>query len=138
MIRRIVRNVTLFGLIWGSAGYLFIDDIADRNSLIVFLALLGTAAGGAAAMATLPQAALAFVAGIGGPVFYKLLTLGEGEFAVVAAFEASMIFVLGAVLAGVYDAVIRSIPQSAAELQPKTRANRSSGARTAKSSSPAE
>lgn len=106
-ILRILRNVTIFGAVWGSAGFLFIDDIASRNSLVVLLALIGTAAGGSAAMAVLPQASLAFVAAIGGPAFFRLLTIGNGEHAVAAAYELSLMFVLGAVSHGVYDAVIR-------------------------------
>ncbi|OFX01858.1 MAG: hypothetical protein A3E78_16965 [Alphaproteobacteria bacterium RIFCSPHIGHO2_12_FULL_63_12] len=129
-ILRILRNVTIFGAVWGSAGFLFIDDIASRNSLVVLLALIGTAAGGAASMAVLPQASLAFVAAIGGPAFFRLLTMGDGEHAVVAAYQVSLIFVLGAVSHGVYDTVIRraTVGEAAAAVQAPTAPRKAAGA----------
>ena len=106
-IRRILRNVTIFGALWGAAGFLFIENVGSETSLIVIVALVGTAAGGAAAMAILPPAALLFVAAIGGPVLHKLLTGAEGNFHLLAYYAMALIFVLGAVTASVYDAVIK-------------------------------
>ncbi|MEK7265895.1 MAG: hypothetical protein AAB227_07325 [Pseudomonadota bacterium] len=120
-IRRIVRNVTLFGIVWGSAGFLFIDDIVSLESLIVLIALIGTASGGAAAMGVLPQASVLFVAAIGGPAFYRLLTLGSGEYALIAVYEASLIFVLGAVSSSLYDVIIKE-PSLAAVKRKEQRA----------------
>lgn len=103
-----VRNVTLFGLVWGSAGFLFIDDLTSVKSLIVMIALMGTAAGGAAAMAVVPQASIMFVTTIAAPTFYRLLSSGGEEYMVLAAFEASFVFTLGAISFAVFDVLIKS------------------------------
>jgi fumarate reductase subunit C len=107
ILTRIIRNVGVFGLFWGAAAVLFVGDTSSVASIIVILALLGTAAGGLALLASLPPAALAFIAALGGPVFYKFLMSGEGAAIYLAVFTCVYIFTLGAITAGVYGAVIK-------------------------------
>ncbi|MCA8889102.1 MAG: hypothetical protein KDA46_09745 [Parvularculaceae bacterium] len=107
MLARINRNVAIFGIAWGTVAIFFIDDLHTTTSLIVIMALIGTAAGGLALLAVLPPAALIFVTALGGPVLYKFLASGDPAAGYLAVFSCVYTFALGAITAGVYGAVIK-------------------------------
>ena len=107
IIKRVIFNVVVFGFVWGAPATLFYADASETGKMILLLTLLGTTAGGAAAYAFLPPAAILFSAMIGAHVVFALFSNGMPGDVVLAALAMSMLFTLGAVSSGVYQAAIR-------------------------------
>lgn len=107
ILRSIIINAALFGLMWGGAATIFYAEAEPHIQLLILLALIGTGAAGAAAYSVTPPAALLFSAMIGGQVIGVLLRSGTPSESVAAALAISLLFTMGAMSSGTYGAAIK-------------------------------
>ena len=107
VVGRIFIIAPCFAGLWGIGAALFMGDLASPMTLILLLALIGTAAGGVAAFAPAPPAALLFSAACGCPVFCRVLEAGSGPFAYLATYVCVFHFAHEAIALGVYSTAVK-------------------------------
>lgn len=107
ILNKVTRNVFIFGVAWGAGATFFLGAINEMSGVILCLALLGTAAGGVAALAVLPPAAILFASAVSAPVICRFLESGDQSDLALAAYTMVLLFTFGAISAGGYGASIK-------------------------------
>ncbi|WP_282604299.1 HAMP domain-containing sensor histidine kinase [Pelagibius sp. Alg239-R121] len=108
-LRKMTVRTGLLGLAWGIALSVFFTDAGPVARYILIAVGLGTAAGGTAALAPIPSAAIAFSGAILVPGALRFATLeGEG-FTTLAILCVLYACAMGAFLAQVYHAFARNV-----------------------------
>lgn len=108
-LRRMTYRAGVLGLAWGIALSVFFTDASPIARYILIAVGLGTAAGGTAALAPVPSAAIAFTSAILVPGALRFATLeGEG-FITLAILCVLFACAMGAFLSQVYHAFARNV-----------------------------
>ena len=108
-LRKMTYRSALLGLAWGIALSVFFTDAGPVARYILIAVGLGTAAGGTAALAPVPSAAIAFTSAILVPGALRFATLeGEG-FITLAILCVLFACAMGAFLSQVYHAFARNV-----------------------------
>ncbi len=96
-LRRMSLHAGMRGLAWGGAFAIFFGSTGVAGKLILLSISLGMLAGGVPALAPVPSAALLFALGIIVPTILRLISIGSGDFAILAmfgmAFTGSLVIV---------------------------------------------
>lgn len=108
-LRKMTYRAGVLGLAWGIALSVFFTDASAVARYILIAVGLGTAAGGTAALAPVPSAAIAFTSAILVPGALRFATLeGEG-FITLAVLCVLFACAMGAFLSQVYHAFARNV-----------------------------
>lgn len=108
-LRRMTYRAGVLGLAWGIALSVFFTDASDVTRYILIAVGLGTAAGGTAALAPVPSAAIAFTSAILVPASLRFATLEGDGFLTLAVLCVLFACAMGAFLSQVYHAFARNV-----------------------------
>ncbi len=108
-LRRMTYRAGVLGLAWGIALSVFFTDASAVARYILIAVGLGTAAGGTAALAPVPSAAIAFTSAILVPGALRFATLEGDGFITLAILCVLFACAMGAFLSQVYHAFARNV-----------------------------
>ncbi|TQV73352.1 sensor histidine kinase [Denitrobaculum tricleocarpae] len=108
-LRRMTYRAGVLGLAWGIALSVFFTDASAVARYILIAVGLGTAAGGTAALAPVPSAAIAFTSAILVPAALRFATLEGDGFITLAVLCVLFACAMGAFLSQVYHAFARNV-----------------------------
>ena len=107
ILSRLIRNVCILAATWGLGGMYFAAGGDAGLTTLLVVALMGIASGGVAALAALPPAAILFASVMAAPVLARFANSQDAAFVILAPFTLVYLFTLGAIISGVYNAIVK-------------------------------
>ena len=108
-LRLAALQALVIGLAWGGGAVLLYPTHSIGHQFFLAVVIAGSAAGGAAAMASVPAAAVAFIGASIGPLFARLMVHGEPLQLILAAMALALAVVALATTWTVFGSIAESI-----------------------------